>query len=527
MQTFICPQCGHGSTYDPWTGSARCPHCGHTPTSEVRVLGERTWPRVRTHKPFLDELLAHWRGTHAPDLAFTMHTTELALAFFEDYRRALGENPHRGAGNYARYIRSYRPQRQEIVPFVGAYLLLRRGERDAAAQHLRDLTACAPDFVDAWVWLTATTDDSAERVKYLENAVAREPAHPLARDALAIARERVLVAHGAAGQGLKQAVTLAQCPQCGGALHYEAGAAAVTCLYCGHSLNLWEANVLDGEGRLVGDVKLQRRYQGRTWSDVERVVRCQSCGAELTMTRHLAQQCAFCGSTTVLTEDNHCTFEQPDGFVPFQTDRPAAAAAIQEVQHSGLRGLQTWLTGNEQRPVDLQPVYLPFWAFDGFVEVRTWTIERFRPAAPSDRAAPIPDLMMFDNLLFSGVLVPAPSFLRRIFPFELHTLVPYEPRLLADWPAVLYHRDVDVVAEEACEAMIRLARRRAYPPVAVKSSDHEHVQRTFRVTSVAYQLVLLPVWVALLQAPDKGKRRLGLVNGQTGDAAFGPALLDG
>jgi hypothetical protein len=310
-------------------------------------------------------------------------------------------------------------------------------------------------------------------------------------------------------------------------LHYEPGTVAVMCPYCGHSLELREANVLDVEGRLVGDVELQRRYQGRTWDEVERVVRCQSCGAELTMTRHLARQCAFCGSTTVLTEDNHCTFEQPDGFVPFQTDRPAAVTAIQEAQHSGLRGLKTWLTGNEQRPVDLQPVYLPFWAFDGFVEVRTWTIERFRPAGSTDRTAPIPDLMMFDNLLFSGVLAPAPSFLRRVFPFELDTMVPYEPRLLADWPAVLYHRDVDVVARDACEKMIGLARRRACPAVAVESSDCEHVQRTFRVTSVAYQLVLLPVWVALLQAPDKGRQRLGLVNGQTGDVAFGPALIDG
>ena len=525
MQTFICPQCGHGSAYDPWAGSAHCSHCGHTPSSEVRVRDQHTWQRVHSHQPFLDELLAHWQGTHTPDPAFTLHTTELALVFFEDYQRALGEDPHQVALDHARYIRSYRPQRQEILPFIGAYLLLRHGERGAAAQHLQALTARSPDFVDAWVWLTATTDDPAERVEYLENAVAREPAHPLARDALAIARGRVSVSRQADGQGLQQEVTLAQCPQCGGALHYEPGAVAVTCPYCGHSLTLQKANVLDRKARLVGDVKLRRRCQGQTWDQVERVVRCQSCGAELTMTRRLARQCTFCGSTTVLVEDNHRTFEQPDGFAPFKTDSQAAAATIQDAQHSGLRGLKTWLTGKEQRPVELQPVYLPFWVFDGFVEVRTWTMDRFREAAPPDRTAPSPDLMMFDNLLFSGVLVPAPSFLRRIFPFELHTLVPYEPRLLADWPAVLYHRDVEAVAEDACETMIGLARRRARPLVAVESPDRERVRRSFRVTSAAYQLVLLPVWVALLRAPGRRKQCLGLVNGQTGSVAFGPLLL--
>jgi hypothetical protein len=37
---------------------------------------------------------------------------------------------------------------------------------------------------------------------------------------------------------------------------------------------------------------------------------------------------------------------------------------------------------------------------------------------------------------------------------------------------------------------------------------------------MTYQLVLLPVWVALMQGADR--RSLALVNGQTGKVAFGP-----
>ena len=40
-QTFICPQCGWRSTYDPWVESARCPKCGYTPTADPQAL-ERT-----------------------------------------------------------------------------------------------------------------------------------------------------------------------------------------------------------------------------------------------------------------------------------------------------------------------------------------------------------------------------------------------------------------------------------------------------------------------------------------------------
>jgi len=116
---------------------------------------------------------------------------ELVFAFFQDYQWALGEDPHLGTGTHVRYVRNYHPQWGEAVAFVGAYLLLKRGERDTPAQHLRALTTRFPEFADGWVWLTATTDDPAERIEYLENGVLQELAHPLARDALAIVRRKV------------------------------------------------------------------------------------------------------------------------------------------------------------------------------------------------------------------------------------------------------------------------------------------------------------------------------------------------
>lgn len=526
MQAFICPECGHQTTFDPWIESAHCSQCGYTPPKGVRMRGRRPKKRTGTHQPFLDELLSHWNGTHVPDPEFSLPTSEFAFAFFENYQRALGEDPHLGAGDQMRYIRNYHPRRREILPFVGGYMLLRQGNPATAARHLRALTTHFPAFADAWIWLTATIDDSPERIECLENAVLQEPAHPLARDALAIARGRVSSASERRGQGQETNVT--KCSQCGGSLHYEPGAMQVTCLYCGHRLDLRETNLLEQEATLIGDVRLQRRLQGCTWAEVQRVVHCQSCGAELTMTHHLVRQCPFCGSTSVLARDSRRTFEQPDGFLPFKINEQQAAAAVHEAQRSGLRGFKTWLTGKEQKPVKLRPVYLPFWVFDGFVEVRVWTAGRRLPPGPLSQSAgegetaPSADMMMFDNLLFSGVDVPASKFLRQIFSFELNALVPYEPRFLADWPAALYNRDVEVVVEDAYDVMIALARQRVGPLVALESPGYAHPRRSFQVTSATYQLVLLPVWVALVQYEDK--RSLALANGQTGTVAFGPSL---
>jgi DNA-directed RNA polymerase subunit RPC12/RpoP len=526
MQPFTCSQCGHGSTFDPRVESAHCPRCGYAPAPQGRVSRhgrKRTGLRgSASHQRFLDELLSHWNGTHIPDRHFQLPTPERAHAFFRDYQRALGEDPHMRPGARMRFVRSKAPARQAILWFMGAYLMLRHGDRAQAARHLQDLAELYPSFPDAWIWLAATTDDPDKRVDYLENAVLLEAAHPLARDALAVALGRVSPPGEAGDVAAQTRVT--QCPQCAGALHYEAGAKEVVCQYCGHRWQLCAVNLIDGEAMLVGDLQLQRRFQGQTWEEVQRVVRCQGCGAELIMTRHMARQCLFCGSTSVLVEDSEHAFVQPDGFLPLQLGKEDVRAAIRKAQRSAGQRLRTWWVGKELQVGELQAVYLPFWVFDGFVEVRAQAASRFdrfgRAGLTLQQEAPVPrrDVMMFDNLVFSAVDFPPPELLGRILPYETKALVPYEPRLVADWPAALYQRDVEEVVETAYDVMLGLAVWRSKGQAFSAAGDYAQLRRTYQVSSATYQLVLLPVWVALAQR--EGRHRLVLVNGQTGKTTF-------
>jgi hypothetical protein len=230
----------------------------------------------------------------------------------------------------------------------------------------------------------------------------------------------------------------------------------------------------------------------------------------------------------VLIKDHGLALEQPDGFLPFAIGEEQAAEALREAQQTSLRRVKTWFTGKgpEQTVPNLQGVYVPFWVFDGFVDVHVWS-ERMSASNPmSDLAERLGDgKMMFDNLMFVAVNMPAFSRLERIFPYTLGQMTPYTPQFLANWPALLYNRDVDTVAMKADRALLAMARERAGLLAAPtsRSSRPVMVRRSFQTNGLTYQLVLLPMWVALLQVDDE--IHLALVNGQTGKAASGPQVI--
>ncbi len=534
MEPFICPQCAHKSSYDPHKGPARCPRCGYSPAPGQQAHGlvarskeprlEHT-PRAREElrQRLLDEILSLWDGTFQPDPQFELPAFSDIEDFYTDYRWALGDDLFGSSGIWELSATAQKRERRARESFVAAYFALRRGDRTGATEQLQELAESHPDFVDAWVWLAATAAEKDERIQFLDEALVRDPAHPLARDAMAVLRGRVSPAQRQRGVGAQS--TAVRCPKCGGSLEYEPGAKEVICAHCGHTLRLPETNIVDGKARLVGDLRLERKFQGHSWQQVERVLQCQSCGAELTMTRHLAKPCLFCGSPNVLDRDARQGIEQPDGFLPFSVDKSTAS----ETLGSAVRGSQRFLRirGSDQklRIHELQALYLPYWVFDGFVEVRTARMSLFDRHDPRAKPLVTRELLMFENILLSGLVTPPQEFLAGILPFDVAALVPYEPRLLADWPAALYSLDVETAVETARASMLRAAMRAREPLVRIEDGEEDDVRRGYRVTSATYQLVLLPAWAALLET--RGKLRAALVNGQTGKAVVSRPLPAG
>jgi hypothetical protein len=102
--------------------------------------------------------------------------------------------------------------------------------------------------------------------------------------------------------------------------------------------------------------------------------------------------------------------------------------------------------------------------------------------------------------------------------FELDSMLPYEPNLLAKYPAELYDIDFD---EASLEARGRASEQMREENLSSKDSNVDMTVSTM-VIQMTFSLVLMPVWVATLTERD-GDLRTALVNGQSGRVALSKA----
>jgi len=480
-----------------------------------RARSEMQRARVQAYLPLLRELQAHWQG--APDiLAKTQATT---IVSYEDYQRALGEPVSFDPGHaITGYVRRYHPKPRQQKAFMEAIRQLRGGDRAAAAEILEGLTRSTSQFVDPWLWLSALTDDGHQRMWHLEQAVGLDPAHPLAVDALALARGEISLEQAQSGDRSGTQVIIVRCPKCGGSLHHKPGTEVISCAYCGYHIDYQRANLLDAGAPLISNLRLQRQAQRHTWQESQQSLLCQACGAALTMFhKHLAKQCAYCGSTNVLIQDERLELMQPDGIVPFNVSQDESTQAIRAAFRSGVGKRDTSFE-------TLEGYFVPFWMFDGTVEKQilfTWKTLRNKDRILSSR---IDQKYQFDNLIFPAVKVPTPSLLDQLFPFGISKIVPYEPRFLADWPAQLYTQDVEWVVEGAYDTMLGKASQQSGPEIIRTSpAPAKRAVVSFQVSKTTYQLILLPVWVAMVRSG--WEHRLVLVNGYAGKVVMSESII--
>jgi predicted RNA-binding Zn-ribbon protein involved in translation (DUF1610 family) len=314
------------------------------------------------------------------------------------------------------------------------------------------------------------------------------------------------------------------CPVCGGHLTVDDDAKRVYCRFCGHEEALKEN--ADVGGDVLGMALMERKAQRVQWVIGERLLHCNQCGAERTIpARKLSMVCPFCGSNQVIEQDALKTFEQPDGLVPFAMSEEQAKSAVRErLKTMGVR-LYSVFDNNKVARATIEGMYLPFWVFDMLLDVSVTTTDKHTfdkdPSwfqAGNTGYQHMKSLGGINGMAVCAVKSPPPELTKELGEYELDTMLPYEPNLLARYPAQLYDMDFD---DASLEARGRASEQMRSEQLASKDSNVEMSVST-SVIQMSFSLVLMPVWVATLYERD-GDVRTALVNGQSGRVALGKA----
>ena len=396
-----------------------------------------------------------------------------------------------------------------------------------------------PDFLDAHLWIARIDEDADTRRQHLTSVLAYQPGHleairelmlldgRLSPEAAAIdehAQPQRVQAGGAVGTDTHTI----RCPSCGSLrLDPDPLTGLMVCAACGQSQRP-AAPVVSGASMLT-QALLERRAQPVQWIIGERLLACQGCGAQRTIpARKLSAECPFCGSNHVIERDVLQSFQQPDYLVPFAVRRQQAVDALRERLGTWTERIAGWFNSNRVERKQIEGVYLPFWVFDASVEVRRTIIQqshsrdenrpRMQRASMQQAYQTYTTTDAVYNVMVCAVDWPPPSLTRRLGKFELSRRLPYEPKLLARFPAELYNIDFDTASLDARSIIAQTMRERH----SGGGSSDQTVNVFPSVTHMTFELMLLPVWVVTIHEED-GDIRPALVNGQTGQVALGRA----
>jgi Zn-finger nucleic acid-binding protein len=403
-----------------------------------------------------------------------------------------------------------------------ARLARRAKDRRTEIHALRQALHHDSQLVKAHIRLGLVLPDIKERRKHLMIARRLEPDNMevlthLSRLHASLSPEQAAKLFGDEAP-VKSAETMAtetdvmMCPRCRGEMQSDFTAGELQCTYCGYSEALADEQSVDSRS-VFSDVSAQVD-EGVRWEIGGRLMQCDNCSAQWTYDTRIATHCPYCRSVQVIVRDAENTFRRPDGLIPFQLDRQQARAHIDERLQHWRERVASLFDPNTVKHVDLTAAYLPFWVFDHLIDIRLQTefdVVAFKPAQINDPRA------SSDNYYHLGIpavrSVPT-QLTNQLGSYYRRTMHAYTDGIL-NHPAEIYDIPLD-------KAVLR-ARAMMAKSIGTRVHRESNLKYSTDFSEASYQLLLAPVWLAMLYEVD-GDTRPALANGQTGKVVLGRTI---
>jgi predicted RNA-binding Zn-ribbon protein involved in translation (DUF1610 family) len=327
-------------------------------------------------------------------------------------------------------------------------------------------------------------------------------------------------------ESLKRIVHV-DCNACGSEMVFDPSKQMLNCSHCGHTQALAASSDLVVERSFNESLDLEDQPTGLDNSS--KIFHCNSCGSntavEADKTRFI---CPFCSSENVNEEAYESKAIRPFGVLPFKIAKKEAMEKFTGWIKKGF-----FAPGNLKRLAKLdglRSVYLPFWTYDAntdsdwtanagyyYYETEHYTDNNGNAQTRQVRKTrwvPVNGYFShhFNDVLVLGSHGLSQSFVERIYPFELDSVMNYDARYLLGHDSEIYQKDVREgfgVADGIMDAEIRHSIVRQIPGDTYSNlnvNTHKH--------GITFKHILLPIWIAAYKY--NGKVFQFMVNGQTG-----------
>jgi DNA-directed RNA polymerase subunit RPC12/RpoP len=394
----------------------------------------------------------------------------------------------------------------------------RTGDEAQARRLLTHIVTQDERNATAWLWLSSVVDNFADLEVCLENAAILQPDNALIRQRLdwvkqqqaavlpnldeknAVTQARAAMKAQPAAQPVFTATQPGElevqrqfsCPKCAGRLRFNPEIVDLQCQSCGYVEVVAEIPAQLSERVLSKVLRTQRGYR---WASVERLLRCQQCGAQTVFPpAQTSVSCPYCGSSVFGTAPEDQELETPQALIPMGLEADTARRRVAAWLGRG------WLAPDDlQRALlhGLQAVYVPLWLFNSATTLR-----------PPGREQQV---YLYANWAVSGIRSLPARLIKGLGEVNTQNLVEFKPEYLAGWSASTYDVSAALAAQQARAEIGEDARRRA----SRLPLDTSFISVSFSTDS--FWLVLFPIWIANYTYRKKIYRVL--VNGETGQVA--------
>lgn len=412
----------------------------------------------------------------------------------------------------------------------GVRILMAQGVAAAKEKKLEDayyflewiLRADSTDeqCAEAWVWLSEIYEDATDKRVCLEQALAHQPLHPVARRGMAMIDGRlqateIIDPNQARPQAEANAQPHAveteqfQCPRCAARMNYTTDGKALVCEFCEfrQELDVPEARVQAeyGFGGIEKDfIAALATAKGHSQPVAMRSMQCMGCAIEFVLAPEvLSLTCPYCDSVYVTEAAETHEILPPQALIPFSVSKNDVKLTM-----------RAWFKKHEIERPRVSPIvgmYLPLWTFDISGEM-SW--KGMKKRGNSWEPISGSKYVMRDDVLVPATKRLSKILAKEIYHFDYAQLVEYDARYLADWPAERYQLTLADASLRGRKQIVSELRRKPH-----EMTRGEYVKdfslHAKGITVESYKLILVPLW--MLHFKVEGTVYDVIMNGQTGN----------